>query len=233
MNPNTKKIKTIPYFLFIILLLLPSFPIKAAVKGAKKSSETHVLAPEGSPTRAIQEMENEMDAYHVGDNLTPQQKEENSRLKKQILETTFDVAELCRLALGHHWKALSEGQRSHFVSLMKGLLETRALSAREQSKAAGKPYDVKYKGDEYIDGRRKAASRTVVDVPEKNVSIEINYFLKNGSNGWKIYDLEVDGAALVSNYANQFDKIIKQNGFSGLVARMEKKLKELEKKRAS
>jgi ABC-type transporter MlaC component len=42
--------------------------------------------------------------------------------------------------------------------------------------------------------------------------------------GWKIFDVIVDDASLLSNYRFQFDRIIQKGGFEDLIKRMEVKL---------
>lgn len=222
-------------FLYFTLIFF-SFSMglaEAAIKGKEDKKTQAVAAPQGTPTRAIQGIEARMDKYHSGKNLTAQQKAENRRLKQEIMRGTFDIRELSRQALGRHWKGLSPEQRSSFVDLMTQLLETKALFSKEHSKTRGKAYTVKYKGDEFSNNHNRAISRTMIHVPEKNVRLEMDYSLKRVGQDWKIYDVNADGASLVKNYAYQFEEIIKKNGYSDLVKRMQNKLNELKAKRAA
>src|SRR5262249_29061140 len=77
---------------------------QAAVKGSSQGggpvqSGSQASAPQGTPTREIQDIETKMDAYKTGDHLTEQERANNSRIKREILTGTFDLNELCRLAL--------------------------------------------------------------------------------------------------------------------------------------
>lgn len=49
--------------------------------------------------------------------------------------------------------------------------------------------------------------------------VALNYRLEN-SSGWKIYDVNVGGFWLVSNYTKQFAPILQQGGVDGLLAKL-------------
>jgi phospholipid transport system substrate-binding protein len=207
---------------------------EAAVKGARPTSSGGTLqsngqvnAPEGTPTREIQEIELKMDDYDTRPNPPPEVRTNNAKIKRDILNGTFDLRELARLALDKHWSPLSPEQQNSFVALLTELLETKAIFSKEHSKTQGKSYLIQYLGDTYLDNRTQAKTRTKVVIAKENVNIEIDYRLKRGSGSWKIYDVIVDDASLVDNYRYQFDSIITKNGYPELVNRMQKKLAEL------
>jgi phospholipid transport system substrate-binding protein len=41
---------------------------------------------------------------------------------------------------------------------------------------------------------------------------------------WKVFDIFTDDVSLVKNYKRQFRRVIKEEGWKGLIDRMEKKL---------
>ena len=43
---------------------------------------------------------------------------------------------------------------------------------------------------------------------------------------WKVFDIFTDDVSLVKNYKRQFRRVIKEEGWKGLIERMEKKLNE-------
>ena len=216
-------------------LSLPGAAI-SAVKGAPKGedqvlqSNGQVNAPQGTPTREIQDIEAKMDSYKTGSDLSTEDRANNAKVKREILTGTFDLRELCRLALDKHWSELSAGEQSNFVALMTDLLETKAIFSKEQTKTRGKAYTVQYLGDTYLNDKTRARTRTKVVVPKENVKVDIEYKLKKDPGGWKVFDVVVDDASLVENYRYQFDAIISKNGYGELVRRMQNKLKELKTK---
>ncbi len=196
--------------------------------------------PEGSPTRAIQDLDDMLDDFKVagqGEKLTAAEQAQNDQLKQKIIRGTFDIRELAKQSLVSHWNGLSEGQRSQFVGLLTDLLEQKALFSKEQSAAKGKSggkYFVVYRGHK-LEGPSGTLSfvRTKVVVPSENIDISLNYRLKKQGSEWKIYDVIVDEASLVDNYKYQFDSIIKKHGFGDLIRRMSEKLAEIRSKRNS
>lgn len=206
--------------------------VKAPPKGGDQvlQSNGQVNAPQGTPTREIQDIEVKMDAYKTGTDLSAEDKANNAKIKRDIITGTFDLRELCRLALDKHWGGLSAAEQNNFVALMTDLLETKALFSKEQTKTRGKAYTVQYLGDTYLQEKTRARTRTKVVVPKENVKVDIEYKMKKDPGGWKIFDVVVDDASLVENYRYQFDAIISKNGYGELVRRMQNKLKELKTK---
>jgi phospholipid transport system substrate-binding protein len=47
--------------------------------------------------------------------------------------------------------------------------------------------------------------------------VGVDYRLEKTPQGWKIYDLNVEGIWLIQNYRNQFNQQIAQNGIDGLI----------------
>lgn len=205
------------------------------VSGTRAEGLGKKLAVEGTPTRAIQDLDKTLDDYKTNP-ITPEDKKNNEEVKKKVLHGTFDIEELCRLALASHWKKISEKDRKYFVDLLTRLLEQKAVFSKEQSRSKNKSkgdatYTITYKGDRFLNEEKtKALTRSRVRVPSENIEIDLDYKLKKVGAIWKIFDVIVDGASLLDNYRYQFDKIIKKDGYADLVRRMESKLKELEKK---
>lgn len=183
-----------------------------------------------SPLESIKALDQKVESYRTGPNLTPADKEFNRQLKREIIRGTFDLYELCRLALSDHWDTLSQNDREYFVSLMTHLLEKKALFSKEQVKS-DQPYKINYQKETYLNPEKKKSKvTTLLNVPSEKVTLNIDYKLDLSPFGWKIYDVIVDDASLVENYKFQFDAIIRKHGYPDLVSRMEAKLKGIEKK---
>jgi phospholipid transport system substrate-binding protein len=48
-------------------------------------------------------------------------------------------------------------------------------------------------------------------------AIPLDYSLRRGKEVWQVYDIQVDGISLVTNYRSSFDREIKKNGVEGLI----------------
>ncbi len=195
---------------------------------AKKQAKYY---PEGSPVRAIQDLDDMLDSY-VTDPQTPEQKQYNADLKRAILHGTFDIRELCSLALGKHSAERTPQEQDYFVNLMIRLLEKKAIFSKEQGlkkKKLKSLYQITYSGQKFLNPEQtNAMAMSKVHVPSESLTVDLNYKLKKENGQWKIYDVIVDEASLLDNYKYQFDKIIEKEGYPSLVHRMESKLQELE-----
>jgi phospholipid transport system substrate-binding protein len=193
-------------------------------------------APEGTPTRAIQDLDDKLDDYKTGTALTPEDREFNRNLKREILYGTFDIRELSQLALSKHWNERTPQEQDYFVQVLTDLLENRAILSKEQGQKKAKTeniYTITYKGDKYLNAEKtRVLTRTSVYVKSEDIRVELDYKLKKVDNIWRAYDVIVDNASLLDNYKYQFDSIIKKNGYPDLIKRMENKLTSLKNKSA-
>jgi phospholipid transport system substrate-binding protein len=51
----------------------------------------------------------------------------------------------------------------------------------------------------------------------------IDYSMRKTPQGWKIYDIVVEGVSLVLTYRSEFDAVVKQEGIDGLIKRLTQK----------
>ena len=182
------------------------------------------------PTQSIKHLDEMVSEYQLGQSLTPEQVKQNTELKQKIIRGTFDIKELCRLSLGKHWDEITQAQRDEFVGLMTKLLETKAIFSKEQLHGENKLYDINYQKETYDDTEKKKATVvTKMNIPKDKTSFAITYKMLITPFGWKIYDVIVDDASLLSNYKFQFDRIITTSGYNDLISRMKKKLDDISK----
>lgn len=226
MNIMRMKLRTERFFFSVVLAAVLSMALTAAAAPQ---------APAGSPTGAIQDLENSIATFRTGEKLSEADRRYNRDLKKKIVHGTFDIRELARLAMGPHWKGRTKEEQDHLVDLMLGLIEERALLSKEHSASKdGKrnKYSILYKGEKSLNMEKtRALVKTVVRIPSEKIDVVLSYKLKRGEKEWKIYDLIVDGASLVDNYRYQFNSIITDHGYPDLVKRIEKKLNEIQAER--
>ena len=53
--------------------------------------------------------------------------------------------------------------------------------------------------------------------------VQLAYAMYRTADGWKIYDVMVEGISLVTNYRSSFAAIIQQQGMDGLIRRLAEK----------
>jgi len=124
-----------------------------------------------------------------------------------------DFEKTTRLAAGRYWRQASEKQRTDLAQAFRGTLirtYSGALTRTDQSTAVKlQPF----RGD-------PSASDVVVrsQISQSNSTpVNVDYRLEKTPEGWKIYDLNVEGIWLIENYRGQFAQQISQNGIDGLI----------------
>ena len=135
---------------------------------------------------------------------------------RQIANEIFDFGEIARRSLGRYWQPLSEAQRAEFVGLFSDLLERSYISKIELYGGE----KIIYSG-ERVDGDLAIVSTKIIT--KNGTEVPIDYRLFRRGDNWKVYDVNIEGISLVSNYRTQFNKIIQSSGFNTLVDRMKAK----------
>ena len=85
-------------------------------------------------------------------------------------------------------------------------------------------YKVKWVGTEPIDTGVKVKSSARSTKKKRQPPITIDYSMSPAQKDWKVFDIFTDDVSLVKNYKRQFRRVIKDEGWKGLIGRMEKKL---------
>ena len=135
---------------------------------------------------------------------------------RQIANEIFDFGEIARRSLGRYWQPLSEAQRAEFVGLFGDLLERSYISKIELYGGE----KIVYSG-ERMDGDLAIVSTKIIT--KNGTEVPIDYRLFRRGDRWLVYDVNIEGISLVSNYRTQFNKIIQSNGYNTLVDRMKAK----------
>ncbi len=146
----------------------------------------------------------------------PEREKEREEAIREAVSKVFDFREMAKRSLSRYWRKLNDKQRDEFVELYKRLLERTYLKRIE----AYQNEKIIYKG-ERIRGRF-ALVKTIV-VTEKQVEIPVDYKLLKRKNGWKVYDVVIEGVSLVNNYRKQFKSIIRRSSYEGLVKMLKEK----------
>ena len=138
----------------------------------------------------------------------------------EIASEHFDFREMSKRVLGKPWRKLPAEDKDHFVSLFTKLLQYAYI---------GKVEDYVDKKIEFtkqrIKGKRAEVQTLLVDA---NKTIPVSYIMILKGDKWMVYDIIVEGVSLVRNYMEQFRSILRDEDFSALIDRMERKVLELQ-----
>lgn len=131
---------------------------------------------------------------------------------RTIINGIFDFTELTKRSLGVHWSKFSPEQQEEAAAAMADLLEATYIGNLQDYKNQHVQYD------EVIAGARGAVEvRTTVISGSK--SLPIHYRMRD-ADGWKIYDVVIEGISLVKNYRTQFQEIMLQGTPQELIAKI-------------
>ena len=134
------------------------------------------------------------------------------QLVDSVVLPHFDFSAMTDLALGNYRGEVSATQRPTIVN------EFRQLLVRTYSSAL-----LEYTDQEltYLPMEGSVEDGQVVVRTEiaqaGGFPIPIDYSLRRGDDGWKVFDISVDQVSLVTNYRSSFARAIKKEGVDGLI----------------
>jgi phospholipid transport system substrate-binding protein len=136
-----------------------------------------------------------------------------------VIAERFDFRAMSQRTLATNWKKASKEEQEHFVALFGELIQNTYIGRVE----AYTNETVKYPGEKITNDR--AVVDTLIVTSNTEIPITYRLYLKDGR--WLVYDVNIEGVSLISNYRNSYQEIVKKEGFGGLLAKMEEKVKEL------
>ncbi|MEW6778283.1 MAG: ABC transporter substrate-binding protein [Bdellovibrionota bacterium] len=139
------------------------------------------------------------------------------------ISSAFDYMELARRSLTRHWGKLTGAQKSEFTGTLRSLIERSILGRlKPRSDYSVEVDQANVKGSEAV-LPATLASPDMASGDEVQVELKLH---ESPKKGWVIYDLVIDEVSLLSNYKDQFNKIINEQNFDSLLNQMKKKLAE-------
>ena len=187
------------------LLLVCTFPILG--------SET--LSPYEMITKSIDLLEIEL-----GDEANKKRlKETRAELYSIIDESLspyFHKRYAGRLVLDQHWVDTSAEQRRRFTEgLYQSLVESYAITMLnfDISKIKVLPHN------ENLQNAKQTTVKSEVDY--KGELIPMNFKFGKFKEGWRFYDVRIEGVSYIKNYKNQYGAEIQENGLESVIIRLE------------
>ncbi|MBI5889354.1 MAG: ABC transporter substrate-binding protein [Nitrosomonadales bacterium] len=153
-------------------------------------------------------------------------KELRSGNQKKMLELVdakvlphFNFEHMTKLAVGKSWKKATPEQKQELMS------EFRILLVRTYTKAFTSYRDqiVEVKPFKLDPAATEVTVKTAIVKPGSQQPILVDYDMEKMPDGWKVYDLTVEGVSLVTSYRGTFADQIQQVGIDGLIKTLEDK----------
>jgi len=133
----------------------------------------------------------------------------------------FNFVHMTQLAMGREWRKASVEQQKVLVGEFHTLLVrtySKALTEYKNQTIDFKPFTMK-------SGETDAKVRTEIKQPSGGKPIQLDYYLEKLGAAWKVYDIEVGGISLVTNYRDFFASEIRNGGIDGLIKSLQTKNK--------
>ena len=134
----------------------------------------------------------------------------------QAANRLFDFEETAKRALGPHWQQRTPAEHEEFVRLFSDLLEAAYVGKIDLYQGE----KITYVG-ETVDGDQATVKTRIVT--KQGNEVPVDYRLLREMDGWRVYDVIIEGVSLVANYRTQFNKIIQTSSYDDLVKRMRAK----------
>ena len=139
---------------------------------------------------------------------------------QQVLYPRFDFSRMTALAVGKYWKQATPEQKTALSDEFRTLLTRTYFSTMLRYRDA--KLNVKQEPLLANDGKEATVKSDVV-VGNAQQPVLIDYVLYHTEEGWKVFNVSVEGASLVTVYRNQFAEEINKGGLDGLIQSLRNK----------
>jgi phospholipid transport system substrate-binding protein len=139
-----------------------------------------------------------------------------SELVNTYLLPHWDTEYSARLVLGQHWRNATPEQRQHFIDAFYHSLLANygaAISAFTADRLKIFPTTVD-------PAKPIATVRTEVKRDNGDL-VHVNYYMHKTPQGWKAWDVVIDGISYVNSYRTDFGAQIEQQGIDAVIKRLE------------
>jgi len=134
-----------------------------------------------------------------------------------VIQRSFDIASMARLAVGPSWASLTEMQRQQMTESFGRYIS--AIYADRFDSYNGQKLEVI--------GEQQAAAGVMVKsqiIKASGEPVKVDYMMRRSGENWLISDIYLDGAiSEVATRRSEFAAILKQDGIDGLIAALNRK----------
>lgn len=133
----------------------------------------------------------------------------------------FNFTRMTQLAMARDWRQATPAQQKILTDEFHTLLVrtyAKALTEYKNQTVHYKPFTLK-------PGETDVRVRTEIRQAGAGKNIELDYWLEKSPTGWKVYDIEVGGISIVTNYRESFASEVRNNGIDGLIKSLQVKNK--------
>jgi ABC-type transporter MlaC component len=176
------------------------------------------LLPSEMINLSIKKMNNEL-----GDETNKSRLEDNKGELYSIIDATlspyFQKQYAGRLVLNKHWAKSTNEQRERFTEgLYQSLVKSYALTLLNFDISNIKVLPI----DKITNETKKVTVKS--EVLYRGELIPMNFSFGLFKNGWRFYDVRIEGVSYIKNYRNQFNAEINAEGIDSVISRLESEI---------
>jgi phospholipid transport system substrate-binding protein len=137
-------------------------------------------------------------------------------LVSDIVLPYFDFRRMSAWTLGRYWRDATPDQQERFTAEFRQLLVRTygsALLDYSDEKIIYQPLNAEQ-------GAKDVTVHTEIE-QAGGPAIQINYSMYISVDGWKVYDVSINGVSLVTNYRTSFASIVRRDGLDSLIKQLE------------
>jgi phospholipid transport system substrate-binding protein len=124
----------------------------------------------------------------------------------------FDFTRMTQLAVGKYWRTATPEQKQALTTEFRNMLVrtyTKVFTVYRDQTVEVKPF--KMAADD-----TEAAIKTTISKPGSQ-SVPVDYEMKKAADGWKVFDISIEGVSMVMSYRGTFASQIQESGIDGLI----------------
>jgi phospholipid transport system substrate-binding protein len=203
------------YMSIVVAMLLASSGVQAQAPAT--AAAPAAAATTGSPSDVIQTaaqgMLGELDKDRAAYQKDPAKV---TALVNKYLLPHFDSEFSAQLVLGQYWRTATPDQRKRFIdAFYKSLLNNYGSALSDFTADRLKVYPTA------VDAN---APRATVRTEVKRSSgdrVAVNYYMRKTAEGWKAWDVVIDGISYVNSYREDFKPQIESQGLDAVIKRLD------------
>jgi phospholipid transport system substrate-binding protein len=176
-------------------------------------ADAQQLGPNELVTKVAQSVLKDLDAHRA--DYKKDSKSVRALVDKNLLPY-FDTAYAAQLVLAKNWRDANADQRKRFIdAFYQSLLQNYGEALLEFTPDRLKILPFQGKTDDTNVTVRSEVRR------DNGQKVPVNYSLRKTPEGWKAYDVQIEGVSYVKSFRTDFGSEIQQKGLEAVIKRLE------------
>jgi phospholipid transport system substrate-binding protein len=201
----------------IVALAAPAVLTPTAAAATASAPAPAATVNTQDPTQLVQDVASNilkaLDANRSSYLNNPQKVRE---LANQYLDPYFDSRYSAQLVLGKSWRTATEDQRTKFIEAFKNsMLQNygNALVNFTANRLKVQPG--------HVDPGSDLATVSTTIARDNGTTVPVLYVLHKTPDGWKAWDVKIEGISYVKSFRDDFAAQIDQKGLDAVIARLQ------------